>query len=496
MCNYFLRFGRWSTVWPLALLVILLASGQRCRAKADQPNVLFISVDDLACSLGCYGDLIARTPNIDRLASTGTCFQRAYCQLPLCNPTRASVMTGLRPDTIKVYDLDRHFRDEVPNVVTLPQAFQQAGYFSARVGKIYHYNVPASIGTDGFDDPPSWNQTVNPKGRDKTDEALVFNAEPHRKISGSLSWLAADGADAEQTDGMIATEAIKIMRERKGTPFFLGVGFFRPHTPYIAPNKYFDMYPIDELRLPFSPKDDRSDIPVAAFAHNCPVPNYGLDETTLLRATQAYYACVSFIDAQIGRLLGALDELKIANKTIVVLWSDHGYHLGEHDGVWQKRTLFEQGSRSPLIVRSPYQKSNGATDRVVEFVDIYPTLTDLAGINSPAGLAGRSLRALMDDPIVDWDGYAVTQILRPADSRLPKQVMGCSIRTDRYRYTEWGEGTYGAELYDHHADPNEFNNLASDPDARAKHVIERLTPMLRGRASGKTPTVMINPERL
>ncbi|MGB7326726.1 MAG: sulfatase, partial [Rubripirellula sp.] len=369
-----------STAWTFGLLVVSFVVGPSGRAETDQPNVLFISVDDLACSLGCYGDLIARTPNIDRLASTGTCFQRAYCQLPLCNPTRASVMTGLRPDTIKVYDLDRHFRDEVPDVVTLPQAFQRAGYFAARVGKIYHYNVPASIGTDGFDDPPSWNQTVNPKGRDKTDEALVFNAEPHRKISGSLSWLAADGDDTEQTDGMIATEAIRIMREQRGKPFFLGVGFFRPHTPYVAPKKYFDMYPIDEFRLPYAPVDDRSDIPVAAFAHNCPVPNYGLDEATLLRATQAYYACVSFIDAQVGRLLDALEDLKLANDTIVVLWSDHGYHLGEHDGVWQKRTLFEQGARSPLIIRSPGQKSNGASERVVEFVDIYPTLTDLAGI--------------------------------------------------------------------------------------------------------------------
>ena len=154
----------------------------------EKPNVLFIAVDDLACTLGCYGDLVAKTPNIDRLAASGVCFRRAYNQLPLCNPTRASVMTGLRPDKIKVYDLDAHFRDTVPNAVTLSQSFQNAGYFSARVGKIYHYNVPASIGTDGFDDPPSWNRTVNPKGRDKADEALVFNAEPHRKISGALSW--------------------------------------------------------------------------------------------------------------------------------------------------------------------------------------------------------------------------------------------------------------------------------------------------------------------
>ncbi|MEZ6136245.1 MAG: sulfatase [Pirellulaceae bacterium] len=477
----------------LALAVPTHASQQPGQSP---PNVLFIAVDDLACTLGCYGDVVAQTPNIDRLANSGTCFLRAYNQLPLCNPTRASVMTGLRPDQIKVYDLDRHFRAEVPDAVTLSQAFRNAGYFCARVGKIYHYNVPAQIGTDGFDDPPSWDRVVNPAGRDKSDESMVFNAEPHRKISAALSWLAADGADEEQTDGMIATEAIKFMRQEHVQPFFLGVGFFRPHTPYVAPQKYFDMYPVDTLRLPFSPANDRDDIPVAAFAHNCPIPNYNLDEATLLNATQAYYACVSFVDAQVGRLLDALDELGLAENTIVVLWSDHGYHLGEHQGIWQKRTLFEQSARAPLIARMPGQKSYGACQRIVEFVDIYPTLCDLANIPSPTGLAGRSLQPLINNPYAAWDGNAVTQVLRPADDRLPQAVMGCSIRTPRYRYTEWGEGEYGIELYDHHTDPNEFNNLAVHPDEQAAAVIDRLQPLLRSKASGKTPTSPVNPDRL
>ncbi|MGD1980094.1 MAG: sulfatase, partial [Akkermansiaceae bacterium] len=284
-------------------------------AKPAKPNVLFISVDDLAASLGCYGDLIAKTPHIDRLAATGVRFDRAYNQLPLCNPTRASVMTGLRPDTIKVYDLDRHFRDEVPDVVTLSQQFMKSGYFAARVGKIYHYNVPASIGTDGFDDPPSWQRTVNPKGRDKDEEDLIFNAEPHRKISAALSWLAAEGTDEEQTDGMITTEAIKILQEKKDEPFFLAVGFFRPHTPFVAPKKYFDLYPVEEMRIPYAPEDDREDIPTAAFAHNCPIPHYNLEKPILLQALQAYYACVSFIDAQVGRLLDALEETGLAENT-------------------------------------------------------------------------------------------------------------------------------------------------------------------------------------
>ena len=472
-------------------------AGHQLTAAKKRPNVLFIAVDDLACSLGCYGDLIAKTPNIDRLAASGVCFQRAYNQLPLCNPTRASIMTGLRPDQIKVYDLDRHFRDELPEVVTLPQAFQQAGYFAGRVGKIYHYNVPASIGTDGFDDPPSWMQTINPIGRDKAEENQVFNAEPHRKISGALSWLAADGSDEEQTDGMIATEAIRLMESKRQEPFFLAVGFFRPHTPYVAPRKYFDLYPVEQLRLPYAPSDDRADIPTAAFAHNCPVPNYSLPESTLLQATQAYYACVSFIDAQVGRLLDALDRFELTGNTIVVLWSDHGYHLGEHNGIWQKRTLFEQGARSPLIIRAPDQAGNGTSSpRVVEFVDIYPTLTGLAGIDAPGGLAGRSLQKLLQEPIAKWDGHAITQILRPADKRLAKPVMGCSIRTERWRYTEWANGQAGKELYDHQADPMEFDNLAVDPDEQAVRVMQRLQPMLRKHASGDVPDTPFNPARL
>ena len=479
---------------PLLVLILGVASPA---VSEDKPNILFISVDDLAASLGCYGDLIAKTPHIDRLAATGVRFDRAYNQLPLCNPTRASVMTGMRPDRIKVYDLDRHFRDEVPDAVTLSQQFMKSGYFAARVGKIYHYNVPASIGTDGFDDPPSWLLTVNPKGRDKDEEDLIFNAEPHRKISAALSWLAAEGTDEEQTDGMITTEAIKIMEEKKDEPFFLGVGFFRPHTPYVAPKKYFNMYPIEEMRLPYAPVGDRDDIPTAAFAHNCPIPNYNLERDILLGALQSYYACVSFVDAQVGRLLDALDDLGIADNTIVVFWSDHGYHLGEHNGIWQKRTLFEQGARSPLIIRDPKATGNGtASPRVVEFIDIYPTLTEAAGIETPSDLDGKSLAPLLENPIVEWNGHAITQILRPADDRLETAVMGCSIRTDRWRYTEWAEGASGIELYDHWADPMEFNNLALNPTKKNQTVIDRLQPLLRAKASGKIPTTPFNPPRL
>jgi uncharacterized sulfatase len=296
---------------------------------------------------------------------------------------------------------------------------------------------------------------------------------------------------------MITTEAIKIMEEKREEPFFLGVGFFRPHTPYVAPKKYFEMYPVEEMRLPYAPEGDRDDIPTAAFAHNCPIPNYNLKRNVLLGALQSYYACVSFIDAQVGRLLDALDNLGLAEKTIVVFWSDHGYHLGEHHGIWQKRTLFEQGARSPLIIRDPKASGNGqASSQIVEFVDIYPTLTEAAGIDTPGDLDGKSLMPLLENPATEWNGYAITQILRPADDRLKAPVMGCSIRNDRWRYTEWAEGQSGVELYDHWADPMEFNNLAVNPTAQNQAVIESLRPKLRAKASGKVPSSSFNPLRL
>jgi iduronate 2-sulfatase len=477
------------------LLPLLFAAAHP--APAAKPNVLFIAIDDLSHALGCYGDPAARTPHMDRLASSGVRFDRAYNQIPLCNPSRASVLAGLRPDTTLVYDLDRHFRDTLSDVVTLPELFRKNGWFTARVGKIYHYDVPRGIGTDGLDDPASWDHVVNPKGRDVDDEALITNPTPEKPVSAALSWLAADGGDGEQTDGMIAAEAVALMEKHRGAPFFLGVGFFRPHTPFVAPRKYFDMHPLEGVQLPKAPADDRDDIPMAAFAHNNPTPHYGLDEETCREALRAYRASVSFVDAQVGLLLDALDRLDLAGNTIVVLWSDHGYHLGEHLGVWQKRTLFEESARAPLMVRAPGAAGNGGgCGRVVEFVDIYPTLIDLAGLKPLSALQGRSLRPLLEDPAREWDHAAFTQILRPADERLPEPVMGRSVRVERWRYTEWNAGEAGVELYDHNSDPGEFHNRALNPDPEAVAVMKSLQGLFGGRARATPPDAPVNPRRL
>jgi len=476
----------------LSAVALSLVWAAPLSAASAKPNVLFIAIDDLANALGCYGNPVVKSPNIDRLAEMGVRFDRAYCQLPLCNPSRASVLTGMRPDAITVYDLDRHFRDQVPNVVTLPQLFKQNGWFSARVGKIYHYDVPRGIGTDGLDDKPSWDVVVNPKGRDVADEAQITNPTPEKAVSAALSWLRAEGTDEEQTDGMIATEAIKLLEQHHDKPFFLGVGFFRPHTPFVAPKKYFDLYPMSQIQLPKAPANDRDDIPKAAFAHNCPIPNYGLPEDTCREALQAYYACVSFVDAQVGRLLDALDRLKLTDNTIIVLWSDHGYHLGEHNGIWQKRCLFEESARAPLIIYAPHAKGNGQPSKqIVEFIDMYPTVADLCGLTAPKTAAGRSLRPLLDKPDRNWKGTAFSQVLRPGDGN---PVVGRSIRTDRWRYSDWGGGKAGEELYDHDSDPFEFTNLANNP--KYKSVIEKLRPQLQEKIKATVPSTPFNPKRL
>lgn len=478
----------------LLLLVGLCValSASTVNGAAARPHVLFIAIDDLANCLGSAGHPVAQTPHLDRLAARGVRFDRAYCQIPLCNPSRASVLTGRAPGQTRVYDLDRHFRDARQDSVTLPQLFRQAGWRAVRVGKLFHYDVPNGIGTDGLDDPPSWDEVHNPRGRDVAEEHLITNAEPHRPISAALSWLAADGADEEQTDGLIASKAVALLEQAGEQPLFLGVGFFRPHTPYVAPRRYFEQYPLETIALPTAPPDDRDDIPPAAFAHNCRVPHYGLDELTCRRALQAYYASVSFVDAQVGRLLDALDQWGLAERTIVVLWSDHGYHLGEHLGMWQKRSLFEESARAPLIVSDPRAAGNGRPcRRVVEFVDIYPTLADLCGLATPKGIDGRSLRPLLEDPDAAWDEAAATQILRPGDG---SPILGRSLRTGRWRYTEWNAGAAGAELYDHDRDPQEFRNLADDPDYAA--IRRELRRKLDSKVEGLPPQTPFNPARL
>jgi uncharacterized sulfatase len=461
--------------------LLLLATGLAACASSEKLNVLFISVDDMNNDLGCYGHPVVKTPNIDRLAARGTRFDRAYCQYPLCSPSRTSLMTGLRPDTTQVYDLQKHFRAVLPDVVTLGQAFQRAGWFVARAGKIYHYGNPGQIGTDGLDDAPTWNVRINPRGRDKDEERQISNHTPKRGLGSSLSFMRADGTDEEQTDGKVATEIIRLMEEKKDGPWFLAAGFYRPHCPHVAPRKYFDLYPIDRVPVAPAAHTEKSGAPEEAFASTRPWPWFGVTADQLREARQAYWATISFVDTQVGRLLDALDRLKLADQTVVVFWSDHGYHFGEH-GLVMKMSLFENSARVPLIVAAPTQKKKGAsTTRTVELLDLYPTLIDLCGIPAPGKLHGTSVRPLLDDPVAPWEKPAITQVRRAKD------MPGYSIRTETHRYTEWGEnGAAGRELYDYAADPGETKNLAADPAHAA--IIEALAMKLRNSASERIPS--------
>ncbi|MEK6259643.1 MAG: sulfatase [Planctomycetota bacterium] len=459
---------RWSCLLVTVLAVVVNAHA----ADAPKLNVLHIVSDDLCARLGCYGDSLVKSPHIDKLAARGVRFDRAYCQFPLCNPSRASFMTGLRPDTTKVYENATQFRKNVPDAVSIPQTFRRAGYFAARVGKLYHYGVPTQIGTDGLDDPPSWQQVVNPKGHDKEVEDRIFtlskNAQGVPQFGGTLSWLADEGEDAAQTDGIGATEAIQLLETHRAKPFYLAVGFFRPHTPYVAPKKYFDLYPLEAIKLPTSPDNLRDLFPKLALNIK-PVEEAMTDEQRK-QAIQAYSASTTFMDAQVGRVLDALDRLKLTEKTIVVFHSDHGYHLGEKR-LWQKMSIFEESARVPLVIAVPGNKANGQVcGRTVELVDLHRTLADLCGIAADEKTEGASLKPLLQNPQAAWSRPAYSQVTRGVavgtdtakKAKDRPSIMGRSVRTERWRYTEWDEGRHGTELYDHDADPREMKNLTSD----------------------------------
>jgi uncharacterized sulfatase len=419
--------------------------------------------DDLNNDMGLYGHPLVKTPNLDRLAARGVRFDRAYNQFPLCSPSRVSMLTGLRPDTTRIYELQTHFRTTVPDVVTLPQLFKRNGYAAARVGKIYHYGNPGQIGTNGLDDPASWDTVVNPRGIDKDEESVLTNLLPNRGLGSTLAFYASPAPDEQHTDGKVATETIALLEKHRDGPFFIAAGFYRPHCPYIAPQKYVDMYPLERIRVPaFTPEQTAGVPPPALWTRP---PNWGVSEDGLRRSIQAYYASISFLDAQAGRILDALERLRLVDNTIVVFVSDHGYHLGEL-GQWMKMSLFERSARNPLVIAGP-GIARGASTRTVELLDLYPTLGDLAKLPLPAGLEGRSLTPLLKNPKAAWNRPAFTQVTRGGQAGF----MGYAVRTEKWRYIEWDEGKRGQQLYDEVDDPDELRNLAEDPK-HAKIVAE------------------------
>ena len=424
--------------------------------KSEKLNVLLIIADDLNCDLGAYGNSVVKTPNIDRLAERGVLFENAHSQYPWCGPSRASFMTGMYTNQTKITNNNMHLRNSVPDVITLGQRFRQQGYQSVRIGKIFHYDNPNAIGTSGNDDIYSWNQTVNPYGRDKIEEYKINTLKP-RRYGGTLSWLAADGKDDEQTDGIAASEAIKKLDyfAKRETPFFLAVGFFRPHTPFVAPKKYFDLYDREKIEIPEISSDYLATLPEPALKSIRSRKNQlDLEKELAQEIKEAYYATISFVDAQVGLILDQLEACGLDKNTVVVFTSDHGYHMGEH-GHWQKQTLFENSTRIPLIISAPDSESKGSKSMSpVELIDLYPTLMGLTNINTPQHVVGKSLEPIMKNVDNSVRGSALTRWRN-----------GYSIKTKRYRLTKWGNsGELGYELYDHKNDKKELINLASNQD--------------------------------
>lgn len=451
-------------------------------AADDKPNVLFIAVDDLRPELGCYGESAIHSPHIDKLASSGIVFDRAYCQLAVCNPSRVSIMTGLRPDSTKVWDLATRFRHTIPDAVTLPQQFMKHGYHAVSYGKVFHNPWPDNA---SWSEPHSW-----PKNSLWSKEAKAQHAEFRRKMRAdgrsesqvkrirAAATEVVDTPDHKHVDGAIAEQALAAMKRlaKQDKPFFLAAGFVRPHLPFVVPRKYWDLYQADAIELAsnaYLPKDS------PAFAMNTmyelrdymdfigtPTPPDGsLTEAQQRRLKHGYYASVSFIDALIGRLLDELDRLDLAENTIVVLWGDHGWKLGEHNS-WCKQSNYEIDARVPLIIRAPGASANGRkTQALVELVDVYPTLCELAGLPVSDHLEGQSIVPLLSGPDQPWKQAAFSQFPRKDG---PTPLMGYSMRTDRYRYIEWQDRrsreVVATELYDHRNDPEENTNVADTSD--------------------------------
>lgn len=437
------------------------ALGGAALAQNRKPNVLFIVSDDLNTTLGCYGHPLVKTPNIDALAGRGVRFDRAYCQVPLCGPSRASLLTGMRPEWTQVHDNNIDFRAFHADAVTLPEYFKNHGWYSAREGKMFHMNVPMEVGLPRFQDERSWNHNGSPQGLEDKSNGILHQLTPKTARGAAIDWMMVSEARG-QADEDAASRAIAILEQKKNEPFFLGLGFVRPHVPLVAPGRFFDLYPLDRCTPVKNPPGDEADLsPLFRAIRPDLWNNMGMNEAQQREALRGYYASTSFMDEQLGRVVDSVDRLGLRDNTIIVFTSDHGWHLGEHNR-WQKRSLLEESARVPLIVADPRNRQRGKSARgLVESLDLYPTLAELAGLRVPEQLEGQSFAPLLTKPSRSWKKGAFTEFRDPAGTT------GRSLRTERWRYIEWRskDGRLEQELYDERKDPREFTNLAANPKA-------------------------------
>lgn len=482
------RIKAWAVI-TVAFACLVLACDTTHRAKAADsraPNVLFVMADDLRVEMASFGSA-AITPNLDRLARRGVQFDRAYCQQALCNPSRSSMLTGLRPDSLKLWHNSLHFRDRNPDVVTLPQWFKQNGYATRCAGKIFH-----NWHTKVKGDPGSWSSPEFLHYANHGDDKPQVEGELPPDLAKAPKCECRDVSDDAYYDGRVASEAIRIIHDVKGQPFFLAVGFWKPHSPFNAPKKYWDLY--DRAHLP--PVDLRrpEGAPEIAFhdgreLRGTPPNLANFTSEQIAEIRHGYFAGISYLDAQLGRVLDALDQAGLTEKTIVVFIGDHGYHLGEH-GLWAKTSNFELDARVPLLIAAPSVAQTGTrTTALAESLDLFPTLVELCGLPNPGGLAGVSLVPVLKDPKRSVQPAAFTQHPRPAYfDREPggvPEAMGYSVRTERVRYTEWRDWKTGKviarELYDAHQDPGETKNLVdlstlNDAWTEAQKLLQKQFP--------------------
>lgn len=432
-------------------------STSRLLKDTTRYNVLFLCIDDLRPELNCYGVTAVKSPNIDGLARQGVRFNKAYCQQPLCGPSRASILTGLRPDSTKIYDLKSNVRTHLPNVITLPEYFKNNGYFTASLGKVFHVNDPQSWSV------PAWNSNKKPYAlKESYDHFITSNGRKYGPILEK-----ADVPDSVYVDGDCAQQAVKMLNNIKGQPFFLAVGFFRPHLPFVAPAKYWNMYNAADFKIPDNTPPKVPEVAVFGAGTGELRQYAGIQKTGKLNDQQSlelihgYYASISYMDAQVGIVLRELKRLGLDKNTIVILWGDHGWKLGEY-GMWGKRDNMETDCRAPVIISAPHiTKRGAASNAFIEFIDIYPTLCEAAGLPVPEGLQGQSFNSLLSKPNNAFKPAAFSQNIRPGD------IMGYSMRTKRFRYTEYHRKgmtePVGYELYDEVKDPKETVNQADNP---------------------------------
>lgn len=436
-------------VLRLLPLGLLLASAWA--AAPSRPNVLLVVVDDLNTLLGAYGHGHVKSPAIDRLAARGARFERAYSQYPLCNPSRVSFLSGRRPETSGVYVLGTPARVALPDAVLLPEHFRRQGYYTAGVGKVFH-NVRTS-------DPAAWDHYEDGAGEDPEERAAIDSRYGGGDGRPRAHVLTSDGSRTR--DGLNARTIRRLLGERAaaGGPFFLALGFHKPHLPWTAPRRFFDLYP--PASLPVPPEPPLRDVPPIALQTE--LTGFAQPDSRA-SAIQGYLACVSFIDEQLGLVLDELDRLRLAENTLVMLFSDHGFHLGDHGGLWAKLTAFDAATRVPLLAAGPGIPQGTVVTTPVELLDVYPTLVDLAGLPPPPGLEGRSLRPLLANP--GEAGHAHSLVYHYDVSRR-RDVAGRTVIGPRWRYTEWAGGELGRELYWRPDDPGEYHNRIGDPGLSA-----------------------------